>query len=67
MYTGKIIVAMEYFFKCAVERGRSSSGTILHDEFKAIKCYLDYDSFYSHLKEIYPECTDKTKFVIIGN
>ena len=56
-----------YHFKCAVERGRSSSGTILHDGFTAINYSLSYGSFYQDIKKLYPEGTYKTKLVIIGN
>jgi hypothetical protein len=61
--------AMEYHFKCAVERGRSSSGTILHDGFTAVTAYEKCFSTLRHdLLKICPmiKGNKRAKFIVIG-
>ena len=60
---------MEYHLKCAVERGRSSSGTILYDGFTAVTAYEKYiQSLKGDLLKICPTLkgNKRAKFIVIG-
>lgn len=56
----------EYHFKVAVERGRSSSGIILHDGFNAFTFDKKHGNLLTDLKRVFPAVNYKTRFFIIG-
>ena len=56
----------EYHFKCAVKRGRSSSGIILHDGFKTFTCNKKYCDILENLKKVFSTWYSSSKIIIIG-